>query len=154
GVVDVGAPHRRPVRRPLRRRGHAVPARRPARGGPAVGAPPPRPEGRRERGMTHPAPPDAFRSPRLGQPATLLRLPGLRDPAQLGVAILGIPYDGGTSYRPGARYGPRAVRDQSSLIRPWNPVLNAAPFKKLRVADAGDVDVVPIAIERTFEAIE
>jgi agmatinase len=104
--------------------------------------------------VTHPTPPDAFRSPRYAQPASFMRLPVIRDPAALDVALLGVPYDGGTSYRPGARYGPRAVREQSSLIRPWNPVLRVAPFERLRVADAGDVDVVPISIERTFEAIE
>jgi agmatinase/guanidinopropionase len=68
--------------------------------------------------------------------------------------MLGIPYDGGTSYRTGARFGPRAVREQSSLIRPWNPVLKVHPFEKLNVADCGDVDVVPISIERTHAAIE
>jgi agmatinase len=102
----------------------------------------------------HPKPPDAFRSPRFGQPATFMRLPHRRDGSGLDVALLGIPYDGGTSYRPGARWGPRGVRDQSALIRAWNPVLRVAPFEKLRVADWGDVDVVPISIERTFEAIE
>jgi agmatinase len=102
----------------------------------------------------HPRPRDAFRSPRFGQPATFMLLPHRRDPEGLDVALLGIPYDGGTSYRPGARYGPRHVRDQSSLIRPWNPVLEVSPFEKLRVADYGDVDVVPISIEGTFAAIE
>jgi agmatinase len=67
--------------------------------------------------------------------------------------VIGIPYDGGTSYRAGARFGPRAVREQSSLIRPWHPVLQVRPFERLRVADCGDVDVVPISIERTFAAI-
>ena len=81
-------------------------------------------------------------------------LPHRRDPAGLDVALLGIPYDGGTSYRTGARYGPRHVREQSSLIRPWNPVLEVSPFEKLRVADYGDVDVVPISIEGTFAVIE
>jgi len=81
-------------------------------------------------------------------------LPHRRDPTGLDVALLGIPYDGGTSYRPGARYGPRHVREQSSLIRPWNPVLQVSPFEKLRVVDYGDVDVVPISIEGTFAAIE
>lgn len=71
----------------------------------------------------------------------------------LDVALLGIPYDGGSSYRSGARFGPRAVREQSSLIRPWHPVLKVHPFERLRVADCGDVDVVPISIERTYEAV-
>jgi agmatinase len=71
----------------------------------------------------------------------------------LDVALLGVPYDGGTSYRSGARFGPRAIREQSSLIRSWHPVLKVHPFERLQVADCGDVDVVPISIERTYEAI-
>lgn len=81
-------------------------------------------------------------------------LPAAPSAQGLDVALLGIPYDGGTSYRTGARFGPRAVREQSSLIRPWHPVLKVQPFERLRVADCGDVDVVPISIERTFAAIE
>src|SRR5215472_13898387 len=104
--------------------------------------------------MDHPRPRDAFRSPRFGQPASFMLLPYRRDPAGLDVALLGIPYDGGTSYRPGARHGPRHIREQSSMIRPWNPVLEVSPFERLRVADYGDVDVVPISIEGTFKAIE
>ena len=101
-----------------------------------------------------PRPRDAFRSPRFGQPATFMLLPHRADPAGLDVALMGIPYDGGTSYRTGAREGPRRVREQSSLIRPWNPVLKVHPFERLRVADCGDVDVVPISIEGTFAAVE
>jgi agmatinase len=99
-------------------------------------------------------PRNPFVSPRFGQIATFMLLPAADSPADLDVALLGIPYDGGTSYRSGARFGPRAVREQSSLIRPWNPVLKVHPFERLRVADCGDVDVVPISIERTHEAIE
>jgi agmatinase len=104
--------------------------------------------------MAAPGPRDAFVSPRFGQIATFMLLPAAASPAGLDVALLGIPYDGGTSYRSGARFGPRGVREQSSLIRPWNPVLKVHPFERLRVADCGDVDVVPISIERTHEAIE
>jgi agmatinase len=104
--------------------------------------------------MTPPGPRDPFVSPRFGQLATFMLLPAADGPANLDVALLGIPYDGGVSYRTGARFGPRAVREQSSLIRPWNPVLKVHPFEKLRVADCGDVDVVPISIERTHAAIE
>jgi agmatinase len=99
-------------------------------------------------------PRNPFVSPRFGQIATFMLLSAADSPAGLDVAMLGIPYDGGTSYRTGARFGPRAVREQSSLIRPWNPVLKVHPFEKLNVADCGDVDVVPISIERTHAAIE
>jgi len=99
-------------------------------------------------------PRDGFRSPRFGQPATFMRLPHVREAQGLDVAIVGVPYDGGTSYRPGARFGPRHIRDQSSLIRPFNPVLQVAPFERLRVADYGDVDVSPVSLEQTFAAVE
>jgi agmatinase len=98
-------------------------------------------------------PRDPFTSPRFGQLATFMLLPAAESPDGLDVALLGIPYDGGVSYRPGARFGPRAVREQSSLIRPWHPVLKVHPFERLRVADCGDVDVVPTSIEATYAAI-
>ena len=98
-------------------------------------------------------PRDPFTSPRFGQIATFMLLPVAESPSGLDVALLGIPYDGGVSYRPGARFGPRAVREQSSLIRPWHPVLKVHPFDRLRVADCGDVDVVPSSIEATYAAI-
>jgi agmatinase len=101
-----------------------------------------------------PGPRNPFISPRFGQLATFMLLPAADGPDGLDVALLGVPYDGGVSYRTGARFGPRAVREQSSLIRPWNPVLKVHPFDRLRVADCGDVDVVPISIERTHAAIE
>jgi agmatinase len=103
--------------------------------------------------MRRPEPRDAFVSPRFGQVATFMLLPAVTSLEGLDVALLGIPYDGGTSYRPGARFGPRAIREQSALIRPWHPVLKVHPFERLRVADCGDVDVAPISIERTYEAI-
>jgi agmatinase len=99
-------------------------------------------------------PRDPFVSPRFGQIATFMLLPVAQSAAELDVALLGIPYDGGVSYRTGARFGPRAIREQSSLIRTWNPVLKVHPFQRLRVADCGDVDVVPISIERTFAQVE
>ena len=98
-------------------------------------------------------PRDPFTSPRFGQIATFMLLPAAPSPEELDVALLGIPYDGGVSYRPGARFGPRAVREQSSLIRSWHPVLKVHPFERLRVADCGDVEVVPTSIEATYAAI-
>src|SRR5258705_11802810 len=102
----------------------------------------------------HPKQRDGFSSPRFAQPATFMRLPHGGSPAGLDVALCGIPFDGGCSYRSGARMGPRHVREQSSLIRPWNSALRVHPFERLRVADCGDVDVVPVSIEGTFAAIE
>jgi agmatinase len=98
-------------------------------------------------------PRDPFTSPRFGQIATFMLLPAAESPQGLDVALLGIPYDGGVSYRPGARFGPRAVREQSSLIRSWHPVLKVHPVERLRVADCGDVDVAPNSIEATYAAI-
>ena len=80
-------------------------------------------------------------------------LPLAPSPEGLDVALLGIPFDGGVSYRPGARFGPRAVREQSSLIRSWHPVLKVHPFERLRVADCGDVDVPPLSIEDAHAAV-
>jgi guanidinopropionase len=98
-------------------------------------------------------PRDPFVSARFGQIATFMLLPAAPSPEDLDVALLGIPYDGGTSYRTGARFGPRAVREQSSLIRSWHPVLKVHPVERLRVADCGDVDVIPISIEETYAAV-
>jgi agmatinase len=96
----------------------------------------------------------SFQSPRFAHPATFMRLPHVEDPRGLDVAIVGVPYDGGTSYRPGARLGPREIRAQSSLIRPYNYFQKVAPFDVLNVADVGDVDAPPVSIERCYEAIE
>jgi agmatinase len=103
--------------------------------------------------MAAPQPRNPFVSPRFGQIATFMLLPAAASVEGLDVALLGIPYDGGTSYRAGARFGPRATREQSSLIRSWHPVLDVHPFERLRVADCGDVDTVPISIEETYAAV-
>ncbi len=99
-------------------------------------------------------PRDAFVSPRFAQVATFMRLPQSRDLAAMDTAIVGIPFDGGTSYRPGSRFGPREIRNQSSLLRPYNPAVKALPFVTRRVADYGDVDVAPVSIEKTYALIE
>ena len=96
----------------------------------------------------------SFQSPRFAQPATFMRLPHVEDPRGLDVAIVGVPYDGGTSYRPGARLGPREIRSQSSLIRSYNFAQQVSPFDRLNVADVGDVDAPPVSIEKAYAAIE
>jgi len=83
-----------------------------------------------------------------------MRLPHVEDPSGLDVAIVGVPYDGGTSYRPGARMGPREIRAQSSLIRNYSSFQKVAPFDRLNVADVGDVDAPLVSIEKAYDAIE
>src|SRR5207249_8540480 len=96
----------------------------------------------------------SFKSPRFAQPATFMRLPHVEDPRGLDVAIVGVPYDGGTSYRPGARLAPREIRAQSSLIRSYSYFQKVAPFDRLNIADIGDVDAPPVSIEKCYEAVE
>jgi agmatinase len=83
-----------------------------------------------------------------------MRLPHVEEPHGLDVAIVGVPFDGGTSYRPGSRLGPREIRSQSSLIRPYSYFQKVAPFDRLNVADVGDIDAPPVSIEKAYEAIE
>ena len=99
-------------------------------------------------------PRDSSRSPRFAQPPTFMRLAHTRDLAGLNVAVLGVPFDGAVSYRPGTRFGPREIRQHSSLIRTYHPVLAVSPFEVLHVADVGDVDVNPLHIEDTQARVE
>jgi agmatinase len=104
--------------------------------------------------LPHPQPVDALAYARFTGVPTFMRLPHISDPAELDVALVGVPFDGGTTYRPGPRFGPRNIRVQSAIIRPWNPVLKVNPFEKYRVADFGDLPVNPLSIEDTFRRIE
>jgi agmatinase len=97
---------------------------------------------------------DSGKSPRFAQPATFMRLPHQTDLAGVDVAILGVPFDSGTSYRSGARLGPREIRSQSSLIRPYSYFQKVSPFEALTIVDAGDVDAPPVGIEQAYAAIE
>jgi len=104
--------------------------------------------------LPHPQPTDALEYARFTGIPTFMRLPNITQPEELDIALIGVPFDGGTTYRPGPRFGPRHVRVQSAIIRPWNPVLKVNPFAKYRVADFGDVPVNPLSIEDTFRRIE
>lgn len=106
------------------------------------------------RKLPHPQPFDALVYPRFTGVPTFMRLPHIADPAELDIAMIGIPYDGGATYRPGTRFGPRNVRVQSALIRPWNPVLNLDPFSEHRIGDLGDFSVNPLSIDDTYARIE
>jgi agmatinase len=97
---------------------------------------------------------NSFDSPRFAQPATFMRLPHQTDLTGVDVALLGVPFDSGSSYRSGARLGPREIRAQSSLIRPYSYFQKVSPFDELVVVDAGDVDAPPVGIEKAYAAIE
>jgi agmatinase len=101
----------------------------------------------------HPQPVDALVYPRFSGVPTFMRLPHITRAEELDLAIIGIPFDGGTTYRPGSRFGPRSIRVQSAMIRPWNPVLNINPFAKFRIADFGDLSINPLSIEDTYGRI-
>ena len=92
--------------------------------------------------------------PRFGGIATFMRLPGRSTPADLDVAVVGVPIDIGTSNRPGARFGPRGIRDESVLIRPYNMATRAAPFDCLRIDDIGDVATNPYNLADAVTRIE
>jgi len=104
--------------------------------------------------LPHPEPVDALVHARSGGIATFMRLPHIDKPEELDIALVGVPFDGGTTYRPGTRFGPRGVREQSVLIRPWNPVQSINPFAKYRIADYGDFSVNPLSIQDTFHRVE
>jgi agmatinase len=97
---------------------------------------------------------DSGQSPRFAQPATFMRLPHQTDLGGVDVALLGVPFDSGTSYRSGARLGPREIRAQSSLIRPYSYFQKISPFERLTIVDAGDVDAPPVGIDAAYAAIE
>jgi agmatinase len=92
--------------------------------------------------------------PRFAGPATFARLPRLDEVSDVDVAVVGVPFDGGVSYRPGARFGPAHVRESSRLLRPYNPAQEVAPFGRLQVADAGDIAANPFSIEEAVRQIE
>lgn len=84
---------------------------------------------------------------------TFMRQPATRDLTNVDVAVMGVPFDGGTSYRSGTRLGPRKIREASLMLWGYNNVLGVSPLDKLDVVDYGDVNVVPVSIEATMQAI-
>ncbi len=93
--------------------------------------------------------------PRYAGPSTFVRLPELRDLDRCDVAILGVPFDSGVSFRPGARFGPSAIRQASRMLRPqFHPIHELEPFAILQGADAGDVACNPFDIMESIGQIE
>jgi agmatinase len=97
---------------------------------------------------------DATKIPRYAGLGTFARLPQIDDVSDVDVAIMGVPFDSGVSYRPGARFGPTHVRESSRLLRPYNPAVDALPFEKYQVADAGDIGVNPFNLDEAIRDIE
>jgi len=97
---------------------------------------------------------DASITPRFADFATFARLPRAEEVTDVDVAIVGAPFDGGTSYRPGARFGPSHIRESSRLLRPFNQVLQVEPFARLQVADLGDIAINPFSIDEAIANVE
>lgn len=114
--------------------------------------------------MQHPTPSDAEPQPRgpvdasvvprFAGIATFARLPRLDEVGRAEIAVAGVPFDSGVSYRPGARFGPSHVREASRLLRPYNPAQDVFPFGSQQVADAGDIVANPFDISAAVAEIE
>ena len=93
--------------------------------------------------------------PRYAGIPTFFRAPASEDLAEADIGVYGIPFDGGVTNRTGTRHGPRAVRDQSSLMRRYNAITEVAPFRDLRVRDLGDCWIEqPYALTTALAEIE
>ena len=97
---------------------------------------------------------DSNQVPRYAGQVSFMRLPQIDDPALVDIGLIGVPWDGGTTYRAGARHGPREIRAQSMLIRPYHHVTHRSPYDLCRVADLGDTPVNPIDLEASLKTIE
>jgi len=103
-----------------------------------------------ERSSTY-QPIDSSITPRFAGPSTFMRLPIVSGAHETDIAIYGVPWDGGTTNRPGPRHGPRQVREMSSMIRRFHGVTRVSPFELCRVADFGDAPTNPIDLLRSLE---
>lgn len=97
---------------------------------------------------------DGTKVPRYAGLTTFARLPRREDVEDYAVAVTGVPFDAGVTYRPGARFGPSSIREASRLLRPYNPALDVAPFQTAQVVDAGDVACNPFDIESALAEIQ
>lgn len=91
--------------------------------------------------------------PRFAGPGTMMRLPSAESARGLDVGFVGVPLDIGTSNRSGARFGPRQIRAESALLRPYNMATGAAPFDALQVADLGDVPINTYSLPKSVDLI-
>jgi guanidinopropionase len=101
-----------------------------------------------------PQPLDGTVTPRFAGPVSFMRLPQVPDAAGLDIALLGIPFDGGTTNRPGARHGPREMRVMSAMLRRVHPVSRIEPYALCRIADVGDTPTNPMDLMESLGLIE
>jgi agmatinase len=99
-------------------------------------------------------PVDPLKVPRFAGPSTFARLPRRDEVDRCDVAVVGVPFDSGVTYRPGARFGPHAVRNATRLLRSYHPGLDVRPFAAQQVADAGDIACNPFDIQEAIAQIE
>ncbi len=92
--------------------------------------------------------------PRFAGPTTMMRLPMAKSARGLDACFVGIPLDIGTSNRSGTRHGPRQIRAESCMLRPYNMATGAAPFDSLQVADIGDVAINTFDLKKSVKLIE
>ena len=88
-------------------------------------------------------PVDGQISPRYAGFSTFARLPRIDDVSGWDVAVVGVPFDAGVTFRSGARFGPSSIREASRLLRPYNPALESMPFADAQVVDAGSAGQRP-----------
>lgn len=99
-------------------------------------------------------PVDASLTPRYAGIATFAKLPRIEDVPSADIAVVGVPFDSGVSFRPGARFGPAHVREASRLLRPYNPAQDTSPFALTQVVDAGDISANPFNLTEAVAQVE
>lgn len=97
---------------------------------------------------------DASKTPRYSGFATFAKLPRIEEVSHADIAVVGVPFDSGVSFRPGARFGPTHVREISRLLRPYNPAQDASPFALKQVVDAGDIVANPFHLDEAVAQVE
>jgi agmatinase len=97
---------------------------------------------------------DGMQVPRYAGLTTFARLPRAEDVPSFDLAVVGVPFDSGVTYRPGARFGPSAIRQASRLLRPYNPALDVSAFRASQVVDAGDIACNPFDIAQALEQVQ
>ena len=102
--------------------------------------------------MTKPI--NSLRSPRFCGVRTFMRLPNTANLSNIDFAVFGVPFDNGTSYKPGCRFGPAAIRDASTILKSYHSELDVNIFGECSGIDFGDVDIIPGYTEESYDAIE